>query len=115
MTVTLMVVILLGGGFGYWMVGNYIDGRRQQAARRVQSEQRRPSAPAPAPSEPTWYQVLGVDANASPERIREAYQQQISLYHPDKVASLGPEIQAVASRKAQDINLAYAEGLRQHR
>jgi DnaJ-domain-containing protein 1 len=97
------------------MVANFIDGRREQAARQNQSRQGPINAPPPAQSGPTWHQVLGIDANASPEQIREAYQQQISLYHPDKVANMGPEIQALASRKAQDINLAYAEGLRQHR
>jgi DnaJ-domain-containing protein 1 len=115
MSVTLIVVVVLAGGFGYWMVADFIDGRRQQAARKAQSEQARSPAPASSPGEPTWYQVLGVDADASPEKIREAYQQQISLYHPDKVASLGLEIQALASQKAQDINRAYAEGLGQRR
>ncbi len=114
MSLTLIIVVLLGAGFGYWMVANYIDGRREQAARKSQARQVPRNAP-PEQSGPTWYQVLGIDANASPERIREAYQQQISLYHPDKVANMGPEIQALASRKAQDINLAYAEGLRLHR
>lgn len=115
MSLTLIVVVILGGGFGYWMVANYIDGRREQAARQAHSQQARGSVPVASQSGPTWYQVLGIDANASPEKIREAYQQQISLYHPDKVANMGPEIQALASKKAQDINLAYAEGLRQHR
>ena len=115
MSLTLIVVILIGGGFGYWMVANFIDGRREQAARRGESQQARSNPPASVSSEPTWYQILGIEANASPERIREAYQQQISLYHPDKVANMGSEIQILASKKAQDINLAYAEGLRQHR
>ena len=31
-----------------------------------------------------YYQILGVDRNASPDAIKRAYRQKASLYHPDK-------------------------------
>ena len=45
---------------------------------------------------------------ASPEEIREAYHRSLmAQYHPDKVASLGPEIRELALRKSQQITEAY--------
>ncbi|MES2890185.1 MAG: J domain-containing protein, partial [Pseudomonadota bacterium] len=57
-----------------------------------------------------WYQVLDVGAGASLEEIRQAYQRKIRLYHPDKVAGLGPEFTAIAEAKAKVINEAYQQG-----
>lgn len=65
-------------------------------------------APPPAtPREPSPWEVLDVARGASREEIRSAYQAKISQYHPDKVASLGPELQALAERHAKEINAAY--------
>jgi len=50
-----------------------------------------------------------------PARIRAAYRREIRLYHPDRVAHLGPELLALAERKASEINLAYDYLLRQRR
>jgi DnaJ-domain-containing protein 1 len=33
----------------------------------------------------------------------------MSQYHPDKVATLGPEIRALAEQRAKELNAAYAE------
>ena len=57
--------------------------------------------------------VFGLDANASSAQIRETYIQLAQLYHPDKVAGLGPELQEVAERKMKEINIAY-DVLRAH-
>jgi len=60
---------------------------------------------------PPWdpYAVLGVARGASAEEITRAYRTQMKLYHPDRVADLGPELQEVAHRKAVDIQRAYEE------
>ncbi len=55
------------------------------------------------------YVVLGVARNASKEDIRAAYLRQMAIYHPDKVAHLGEDLQELAKRKAQAINRAYEE------
>ncbi len=55
-----------------------------------------------------YYAVLGVHRNATAEEIKRAYRQQIARYHPDRFATASPEEQARASRRAQQINQAYA-------
>lgn len=55
------------------------------------------------------YAILGVRRGATPDEIRDAYRVQMKLYHPDRVADLGPELQAVAHRKSIEIQRAYEE------
>jgi DnaJ-domain-containing protein 1 len=55
------------------------------------------------------YEVLGVLKTASQEEIHAAYRKQASMYHPDKVAHLGLELQKVAEWKMQEINKAYEQ------
>jgi DnaJ-domain-containing protein 1 len=60
-----------------------------------------------APWDP--YAVLGVARGASADEIGRAYRTQMKLYHPDRVADLGPELQEVAHRKSLEIRRAYEE------
>src|SRR5260370_26457178 len=53
------------------------------------------------------YDTLEVIPTASAETIHAAYRSLISRYHPDKVAGLGPELQAVANARTKEINHAY--------
>ena len=62
-------------------------------------------AETPAAFDP--YLVLEVPPDASPSQLKEAYRHQMALYHPDKVAHLGNDLQATASRKTLEIQLAY--------
>ena len=55
----------------------------------------------------TLYDTLEVIPTASPETIQAAYRSLISRYHPDKVAGLGPELQAIANVRTREINHAY--------
>ena len=106
-SVTDAFVTLLCGLAGYWLVGFLMKGRGAPPP---------PSGPAPEPvvepEAPTWWQVLGVQPEADAAQIRSAYQRLMSQYHPDKVASLGPEIQALALRKSQDIIAAYRAAMK---
>jgi preprotein translocase subunit Sec63 len=54
-----------------------------------------------------WFQILGVPQDANAEQIANAYKKKISEYHPDKVASMGVEIRALAEAKSKEINMAY--------
>ena len=77
----------------------------------IRSRMRRPAA-RPAPAEPAaWdpHAVLGVRPGASAEEITRAYREQMRRYHPDHVAHLGDELQALAHRKTLDIQRAYGE------
>ncbi|HEY9029012.1 MAG TPA: J domain-containing protein [Burkholderiaceae bacterium] len=71
----------------------------------------RAPAPAPAPVPPHWTTVLELSPDASVEEIRDAYRRLISQYHPDKVASLGRELQELADAKSKEIALAYQAAL----
>lgn len=55
-----------------------------------------------------WHEVLGVPAIATPEEINSAYRRKIRLYHPDRTEGRGPELQAIALQKTQELNIAYA-------
>lgn len=75
-------------------------------------------APAGTPLETTpapahWSTVLGTASTASVEEIREAYRRLVGQYHPDKVAQLGPELQALANQKTQAITAAYQDAIRE--
>ncbi len=47
-------------------------------------------------SEADYWDILGLSGNVTKDDIRKAYRKAMSEYHPDKVASLGPELIARA-------------------
>ena len=55
------------------------------------------------------YHVLGVSPDASPDRIKRAYRELASKYHPDKVSHLGEEFKDLAERRFKEIQQAYNE------
>jgi uncharacterized membrane protein YkvA (DUF1232 family) len=72
----------------------------------------RPRVPLSEPSGTSaWdpYRVLDVPRGASAEEITRAYREQMKLYHPDRVAELGAELQHLAHEKSIDIQRAYEE------
>jgi hypothetical protein len=66
---------------------------------------------SPAASEPDPWTVLGVNPTASSSEVARAFRARMAQYHPDKVATMGPEIRALADEKAKLITLAYARVL----
>jgi hypothetical protein len=57
---------------------------------------------AMAESIPTYYDVLQVERDASPERVRTAYRRLAQKYHPDKMPGNANAVRAMAA-----INAAY--------
>jgi DnaJ-class molecular chaperone len=55
------------------------------------------------------YEVLGVEPGATEDELHRAYQQKIREYHPDRVATMGPELRALAEARTKEINAAYRE------
>ncbi len=53
------------------------------------------------------HEVLGVAANASQAEIRQAYQELMRKYHPDRVANAADELRALAEQRSKEINAAY--------
>ena len=63
------------------------------------------------PPEPAWdpHAVLGVPPGASRDLITRSYHDQLKRYHPDRVADLGEDLQALAHRKTIELRRAYDE------
>lgn len=53
------------------------------------------------------HKVLEINANTDIDSIKAAYKTKIKEYHPDKVQTMGKEIQEIANRKTKEINDAY--------
>ena len=53
------------------------------------------------------WRVLGLSPGATPQAIQNAFREQAKLYHPDRVAHLGIELQEIAERKTKDLNRAH--------
>jgi DnaJ-domain-containing protein 1 len=64
------------------------------------------TAPGVRASRDPWT-VLGVAPDADRDAIAQAYRDQQKLYHPDRVAGLGDELQALAHEKTLEIQQAY--------
>lgn len=102
MTILDAVTMAFGLFAGYWVVS------------KLFFKSPPPASPLPATASdkaPEWYEVLQVPAIATTEEIQTAYRQLISQYHPDKVELLGPELKELATRKSQEITVAYQKGM----
>ena len=53
------------------------------------------------------YSVLGISPSATDDEVKAAYRRMAMKNHPDKVASLGPEVQKAAEEKFRKIQEAY--------
>ena len=53
------------------------------------------------------YAVLEVSPSASNDEIRAAYRRMAMKNHPDKVATLGPDVQKAAAEKFRQVQEAY--------
>jgi len=84
------------------------SGHRASEENRDPGEAQDPSQGAtsdPAGKDP--FAILGLRNGASQEDIRAAYRQLAAQYHPDKLAHLGEEFQALAEQKFKIIQSAY--------
>lgn len=100
--------IAAGLGIGYWLVSVFTRRPDDDAGidmpppvDGVDMEQTRP-----------WHEVLDVSEWASDEEVTAAYRAKAAQYHPDKVATMGPEIRALATLKMREINAAWSEASR---
>lgn len=73
----------------------------------------RPPADVIRGAEISPYKTLGIREGASSEEIVSSYRRMAQMYHPDKVAGLGPELREIADRRMKEINAAY-EQLKEH-
>ena len=123
-----ILVAVVGAGLGYLVVSAFMGGKpppRQPGqadaagAGAAPPPSASPAPPAPPPAGPAaadddnapWWRVLNLSPSASDNEIRTAYRSLISQYHPDKVASLGPELRALAEKKSKQITRAYQDAM----
>jgi hypothetical protein len=76
------------------------SGSEEQQKAPLSAEPARNGAP---------YEALGVRVGAPLSEVTSAYRNLARIYHPDKVAKLGPEVREFADNKMKEINAAYAE------
>lgn len=53
------------------------------------------------------YRMLGIEPTATNDEVKKAYRKMAVKYHPDKVATLGPDVQKAAEEKFKAISQAY--------
>ena len=103
-----IAVAISGLAIGYWLVGVFIAPSRRGP--------REPATPDAAPSDDAaprhWSDILGVPHDADEARITSAYRRAIAQHHPDRVATMAPEIRELARRRTVEINAAYDEAMR---
>jgi DnaJ like chaperone protein len=54
------------------------------------------------------YTELEISPSATDDEVRSAYRRMAMKYHPDRVATLGPDVQKAAEEKFKKIQDAYA-------
>jgi hypothetical protein len=83
-------------------------GGTQSESNREESRRFR-TAPSPLTDDITAaLNVLELTGTPSLAEISAGFRRQAALYHPDKVAALGPELQSLAEKKMKEINAAYS-------
>lgn len=122
-----IVVVLLGIFFGYLLVSKFIGAgkpkpngqeaaeiNRQREDKKSEQHQRHTDEPSKSKTEQAlaWHEVLLVPAHASMDDIRRSYKKLMSQYHPDKVASMAPELKHICEVKTKEINVAYDEAVK---
>ena len=59
------------------------------------------------PSNDSNYKILEISPDATNDEVKKAYRKMAVKYHPDKVATLGDDVQKAAEEKFKSISLAY--------
>lgn len=59
------------------------------------------------PNTDSDYKILEVERSASDDEVKKAYRRMAMKFHPDKVSTLGDDIQNAAKEKFQKVNQAY--------
>ena len=59
------------------------------------------------PSNDSNYRILQITPDATNEEVKKAYRKMAVKYHPDKVATLGEDIQKAAEEKFKAVSQAY--------
>jgi DnaJ-domain-containing protein 1 len=125
-----LITVVVGLAVGYWIISRVIDARTHKATaagtvdepagagahqKGERADGKAADALNPEWIRANWHEILGVSPHASIEVIKSAYRLRAHQYHPDKTERLGPELRALAERKMQELNMAYAWATRSRR
>lgn len=56
------------------------------------------------PSNDSYYKILEITPNATDDEVKKAYRKMAVKYHPDKVATLGEDVQKAAEEKFKAVS-----------
>lgn len=114
-----LLVVIVGILAGYWLVSYFLTSNKARGAFNPEAEdshqwtdtddaadQQRQKQTREGPVT-AWHEVLNVLPDADIQEIQHAYKMLMGQYHPDKVASLGPELRELCERKSKEINAAF--------
>lgn len=59
------------------------------------------------PTNDSNYRILEIDPSATDDEVKKAYRKMAVKYHPDKVATLGEDVQKAAEEKFKAVSQAY--------
>lgn len=100
-------------GAGYERASESSDSPDADEPREQAAPPAEPPPPPPPPSSP--WEVLGVAPNTPLPEVRRAYLALVAQYHPDKVAQLGPKLQALAQEETRRLVEAWEQVRKQSR
>jgi len=106
MTFTEIMAVIIGGALGYWAIDYFLSLNAIKTNHSQKEESIYKNVDSDS-IENRWFEILEISRSASKEEISLAYKKKISQYHPDKVSSLGKDLQALAEEKSKEINAAY--------
>ncbi len=115
MSATEILIVISGLFVGYWVVSKLFLSRsdaERKADRNQESGPERETHQRSDSASPAWHDVLNVSPSATVDEIRRSYKTLMSQYHPDKVATLGDELRALAESKTKEITSAYRNAMR---
>jgi len=87
-------------------------GRQHQNQHQTRENQKADSPPSSDPKAPRTkspWEVLGVPKGTPKSDAKRAYMKMLSMYHPDKVDSLGPRLKELALEVTKELNDAWAK------
>jgi len=111
-----VIVVIVFGLMGYWIVGALMGWKNNEKASSTSTDKDDEPSYKHFKDESVntkdigscWFKILEIPEVSSIEEITAAYKRKISQYHPDKVANLGAEFKELAETKSKEINAAYA-------
>ena len=114
MTSNEVLVVIILGLVGYWGTSALIRFFKKESEWTESQSKDSPKQehPQKQSTDKSWYKILDVNPSSSLDEIKLAYKKKISMYHPDKVSSMGPEFNEIAQIKSKEINSAYDEAVR---